>query len=116
MFVEERCYRLLPGAAQDYLLLYERRGMAVQRRYLPTMLGYYLSEIGDLNEIVHLWGHDSLDAREANRHAMRQDPDFQAYWSAVRPLIVRQKTRILRPAPFFVDALRRMAAAALPDA
>lgn len=109
MFVEERCYTLLPGRANDYFTLYAERGMAHQRRYVDCLLGYYSSEIGDLNEVVHLWGHTSLDAREANRARMRADPDFQAYWHDVRALIVKQRSRILRPAPFFTDTLAAMA-------
>lgn len=109
MFVEERCYTLLPGRANEYFALYAERGLEPQSRYIDCMLGYYVSELGDLNEVVHLWGHDSLDARETNRARMRADPDFQAYWHKVRGLIVKQRTRILRPAPFFADRLDAMA-------
>jgi hypothetical protein len=109
MYVEERTYQLLPGRGAEYFRLYQARGMAVQARYLPTMLGYYLSEIGDLNEVVHLWLHESLDGREENRARMRADPEFQAYWEEVRGLVVRQRTRILKPAPFFEQRLGEFA-------
>lgn len=105
MFVEQRAYQLLPGVGPEYLELYERKGMQAQLRYLPLMMGYYLSEIGDLNEIVHMWLHESLDAREANRARMRADPDFNAFWTEASKLIVRQRTRILKPAPFFEPRL-----------
>lgn len=117
MWVEERTYRVHPGDVHAYLALYEAVGMPVQLQYLPHMLGYYSSELGDLNEIVHLWGHASLDEREANRQRMRADPAFKAYWAQVRPLIQQQRTRILRPAPFFVprlQAMLRATAEALP--
>lgn len=86
--------------------------MAAQRRYIGGMLGYYSSEIGDLNEVVHLWAHDSLDTRETKRAAMRADPEFQAYWQEVREIVVTQRTRILKPAPFFQATLRRFVDAA----
>ena len=105
MYVEERTYQLLPGRAAEYLSLYEAKGMRAQTRYLPNMLGYYFAEIGTLNEVVHLWLHESLDAREVNRAAMRADAEFQAYWNEVRVMIVRQQTRILKPAPFFQERL-----------
>lgn len=105
MFVEERVYRLKPGCTPDYFALYESKGMEPQSRYLKRMLGYYASEIGGLNEVVHLWAHDSLDAREENRARMRADPDFQRYWQEVRSMIVEQRTRIMKPAPFFADRL-----------
>jgi NIPSNAP len=112
MFVEERIYRVKPGCLGAYFALYEAKGLEPQSRYLSTMLGYYASEIGDLNEAVHLWAHESLDAREANRALMRADPDFQAYWQEVRGLIVEQRNRILKPAPFFEARLRAMTAGA----
>lgn len=113
MWVEQRVYRLLPGRAQEYLALYEAKGMKPQRRHLKHMLGYYISEFGALNEIVHLWGHHSLDERDKNRAAMRADPEFQAYWQEVRLMIVSQESRILRPAPFFEQQLARMLAEAV---
>lgn len=115
MFVEERVYRLKAGRISEYFALYEAKGMAAQARYLPNMLGYYASEIGDLNEVVHLWAHESLDARERNRERMRADPEFQAYWHEVRELVVEQRTRILKPAPFFGARLERMIAAGAED-
>lgn len=112
MFVEERVYRLKPGCIPQYFALYETKGMEPQARYLKLMLGYYASEIGGLNEVVHLWAHESLDAREENRARMRADPDFQSYWHEVRHMIVEQRSRIMKPAPFFTERLARLIAAA----
>lgn len=112
MYVEERVYRVKPGCIGEYFSLYESKGMAPQSRYIKVMLGYYASEIGDLNEVIHLWAHESLDAREANRERMRADPEFQAYWQEVRQIIVSQRTRIMKPAPFFRDKLTALVEAA----
>lgn len=105
MYVEERVYRLKPGCIGAYFALYEAKGLEPQSRYLNTMLGYYASEVGDLNEVIHLWAHRSLDERDENREKMRADPDFQAYWQEVRGMIVQQRTRIMKPAPFFAKRL-----------
>ncbi|MEO5597535.1 MAG: NIPSNAP family protein [Novosphingobium sp.] len=114
MYVEERVYRLLPGCIPAYFALYEARGLVPQSRYLDMMLGYYAAEIGALNEVVHLWLHRSLDERDARRAAMRADPDFAAYWEDVRGMIVEQRTRILKPAPFFAGRLAAIAAVVSP--
>jgi hypothetical protein len=105
MYVEERVYTVMPGRIAEYFALYEAKGMIAQQRYIKHMLGYYASEVGDLNEVIHLWVHHSLDAREANREAMKADPEFQAYWQQVRGIITAQRTRIMKPAPFFMDRL-----------
>jgi hypothetical protein len=111
MYVEERMYTLKPGTAPEYLNYYQTHGMKVQLKHLPHMVGYYVTEVGTLNMIVHMWAYESLDQRERCRAAMSADPDWQAYTAKIRPLMKRQETRIMKCAPFFVDRLKRMLAA-----
>ena len=101
MIVEERTYTTHPGKWRDYLALYEAEGLAVQRRILGRMVGYYHTEIGELNQIVHLWAYEDLNEREQRRAALLADPTFKAYVARMLPLLQRQESRILRPAPFF---------------
>lgn len=111
MYVEERMYRLKAGTAPEYLKHYETHGLEVQLKHLPHMVGYYFTEVGTLNTIVHLWAYESLDQRDRCRAAMSADPAWQAYLPKIRPLIEQQETRILKCAPFFVDRLKKMLAA-----
>jgi len=108
MYVEERMYTLQPGKAAEYLKHYENEGVATQTRHLPHLVGYYLTEAGPLNMIVHMWAYDSLDQREKCRATLHADPAWQAYVPKVRALIVSQESRILKCAPFFVERLRKM--------
>ena|SRR5882672_3816966 len=110
MYVEERVYTLHPGKVPEYLKHYESEGMAVQLRHLPHMVGYYFSEIGPQNTLVHLWAYDDLNQREKCRAAMQADPAWQAYVQKTRPLVVTQETRMLKAAPFFVERLKKMLA------
>lgn len=111
MYVEERMYRLKVGTAAEYLRYYETEGMKVQLKHLPHMVGYYFTEVGTLNMIVHLWAYDSLDQRDKCRAAMSADPAWQAYLAKIRPLMETQDTRIMKCAPFFVERLKKMLAA-----
>ena len=111
MYVEERMYTLHPGTAPDYLKHYQNDGMKVQLRHLPHMVGYYVTEVGTLNMIVHMWAYESHDQRERCRAAMSADSDWQAYVARIRPLMERQETRIMKCAPFFVERLKKMLAA-----
>jgi len=108
MVVEERIYTLQPGKAPEYFRHYEEAGMKVQLRHLPHLVGYYVTEIGPLNLITHLWAYDDLGQREKARAAMQADPEWQAYLPRVRPLIVSQETRMHKCAPFFVERLKKM--------
>ena len=107
MIVEMREYTLHPGKVEEYFRLYEGEGMDVQKRILGTMVGYYQTEVGELNQVVHLWAYESLDDRERRRAQLLKDPVWQAYVPKIRPMIVSQQTRIMKPAPFFAPALDR---------
>jgi hypothetical protein len=100
MIVEERIYTLEVGKTPEYLRLYEEEGLAIQEPILGNMIGYFSSEIGDLNLIVHMWGYDSFEERTRRRAELVADAGWQAYVAKVRPFILRQENRILIPAPF----------------
>jgi hypothetical protein len=101
MLVEQRTYTTHPGKVRDYLALYETEGLAVQRRILGRMVGYYRSEIGELNQVIHLWAYVDLSERGQLRAALLADPQFKAYVQKMLPLLVRQESRLLIPASFF---------------
>jgi hypothetical protein len=107
VIVEERIYTLRPGGAAEYLRLYEAEGLEVQRPILGRLIGYFRTEIGPLNEIVHLWAYRDLAEREERRQRLQADPRWQEYVKKIRPLIVSQQNKILIPAAFsppFEDA------------
>jgi hypothetical protein len=112
MYVEERMYTLQVGKAPEYFKLYEAEGLAVQTRHLPHMVGYYVTEVGPQNMVVHLWAYDDLGQRERCRAALAADAAWQAYVPKIRALILSQDTRILKCAPFFVERLKKMLAGA----
>lgn len=100
MIVEERIYTLMAGKIPAYLKLYETEGLAIQREILGTMVGYFSTEFGPLNQIVHLWAYRDLADREARRRRLAADAGWQAYVAKVRPWMVNQENKLLIPAPF----------------
>lgn len=100
MYYEIRTYRLKNGAVPDYLKAVEEQGIAIQKRHLGTLVGYYFSEIGPVNEIVHIWAYESLDDRQARRAALQADPAWQAFLPRIRDLIVTADNKIMKPAAF----------------
>ena len=108
MFVEERIYTLHPGKTPAYLKLYQEEGLAIQTRFLPAMVGYYTTEIGALNVVVHMWAYEDLKQRAECRAQLQADPGWQAYVPKVQAYIQHQETRILNPAPFFAAKLAAM--------
>ena len=108
MIVEERMYTLHPGKVPEYLKAYEAEGMPIQKRILGNMFGYFFNEVGTQNQIIHLWYYDNFAEREKRRAEMAADPGWQAYTAKVRAFISFQETRIMRPAPFFEQPLKKM--------
>jgi hypothetical protein len=100
MIVEQRTYRYKPGTLPKFLELYEAKGLAVQKRILGNMLGYFVTEIGPLNQTVHLWGYESLDDRAERRARLMADPDWRAFLAEALPLLETQESRILLPTRF----------------
>lgn len=100
MIVEMRTYDLKPGAIPEYMKLYEAHGLSVQREALGKMIGYFSSEIGQLNQVVHLWCYDDFQDRQRRRDKLMQNETWQKYLALVTPLVVNQVSKILKPASF----------------
>jgi NIPSNAP len=100
MIVEERCYTLKPGTVQLYYQDYSAKGLKIQQPILGNLIGYFHTEIGELNQIVHIWGYDSLAERERRRGLLAANTDWQGYLKQSPDIILKMETRILIPAPF----------------
>ena len=106
MIVEMREYTLHAGKVPEYFKLYETEGLAIQREILGHMIGYYSTEVGPaVNQVVHLWAYDSFEERERRRARLASDPGWQSYVQKMRPMLVAQTNRLLKPAPFFEPEL-----------
>jgi hypothetical protein len=95
--VDHRIYTIRPRCMAAFLEAFEQLAMPILRRHLGMPLGFYVSSIGPLNQVVHLWGYDSLEDFERRSAARDADPDFAAYLQATRDLVVAQETRIIKP-------------------
>ena len=100
MYYEIRTYRLRNGAIPEYLKVVREEGIAIQKKHLGTLVGYFFSEIGPINEIVHIWAFESLDDRAARRAGLMADPDWQGFLPKIRDLIEVADNKIMKPAAF----------------
>lgn len=100
MIVDQRTYTLHPGRVPEYLRLYEQEGLAIQEPILGNLIGYFYTDIGPLNQVVHMWGYEDLADRERRRAQLQEDPGWQAYLPKVMPLVVTMQNAILRGASF----------------
>ena len=100
MFYEVRTYRLKNGSIPAYLKVVGEEGIEIQQRHLGTLVAYLHSEIGPINEIVHIWAFESLDDRDRRRTSLLADPLWQAFLPKIRDLIEVAENKIMKPAPF----------------
>ncbi|MEZ5662576.1 MAG: NIPSNAP family protein [Burkholderiaceae bacterium] len=103
MIIEHRTYTVAHGQMDEYLARYECHGLPILRRHLGRLQGCYLSEIGPLNQVLHVWIYDSLSDRERRRAQLEADPEWQAFKVTNRGTFTHQEVRILRPAKFSPD-------------
>lgn len=100
MIYEERDYRIKAGKLKTFVDHYAKSGLHIQKKYLGTFIGYFTTEIGELNHVVALWGYQDLNDRQTRRAAMLADPEWHAYLQLVDGLIDTQNSRILNPTGF----------------
>ena len=100
MIIEERIYTCYCGKSQLYVKMYEEEGLKIQRPILGHLLGYFTSESGELNQVVHLWAYENVEDRAARRRILLADPAWKTYAAKVQPLVLTQQNKILIPAPF----------------
>ena len=97
-----RTYTIVPGRVAAYLALYESEGLPIQKRHLGNPIGYFTTEIGELNQVVHLWGYESMADREKKRAGMEADPAWTAYRkkSSEGGFLQHQEDKILKSTAF----------------
>jgi len=100
MIIEQRIYELKPGSTHEFLKAYEAEGLALQTEAWGNLIGYFVSEIGDLNRVVQIWGFESFEDRGSRRAALSANPAWRAYLGKVVSMVVTQRSELLTAAPF----------------
>ena len=94
---ELRSYRTQVGRAGEWLALFKGI-MPVREKYSKNVC-LWQSEMGPLNEVVHLWAYESLDHRAKVRAQVVADPEWQAFLAKALPLLLEMKSVALMPSP-----------------
>jgi len=102
MIFDLRIYTLFAGKAAAWLKLYEEHGHAIQVKHCGEPVLYATTEVGTLNQVVHIWSYESQADREKKRNALMADPAFQEYLkkSAELGAHQHQESRILKSTSF----------------
>ena len=97
MIYEVRTYTLRPGTLAEFEERYEKR-LPSRLRHSP-LGGFWHTEFGPLNQVVHVYPYDDLQHRTRVRAAMANDAERNAIPGGGE-FIAAQEAEIVIPAPF----------------
>jgi NIPSNAP len=102
MLLDHRTYTVRVGTLKKQLALYEKHGLAVQKRHFGDPLAWLVSETGDVNTYVHIWMYEDAADRNRKRAALFNDPEWLVYLekSAEAGYVIKQESKLMSPAPF----------------
>jgi NIPSNAP protein len=102
MLLDHRTYTVRVGTLKKQLALYEKHGLAVQKRHFGEPLAWLVSETGDVNTYVHIWMYEDAADRNRKRAALFNDPEWLAYIerSAEAGYVIKQESKLMSVAPF----------------
>ena len=95
MIYELRTYTLKPGSTAEF----EKRWapLVPGRQELSPLGGLWRTEIGPLNQMIHVWPYESIE----ERNRIRAEAVARGIWPPkTGDLIAEQESEILLPAPF----------------
>jgi NIPSNAP len=95
MIVEMRTYQLKPASIPQFE---ERFGAALPTRTkFSPLAAFWHTEVGPLNQVIHVWPYDTFEQRLQVRAAASAAPGWPP---ATREFVVEQKSELFLPAPF----------------
>ena len=98
MINELRIYTLKAGSAAEVAKNSGTVARAIRGDNYGKLEAYWITEIGPLNQVVHLWTYDSLNDRARLRGELQKNKRWtEEYLPLIRPYLVRQDIRLLNP-------------------
>jgi hypothetical protein len=95
VIIEMRTYTLQPGTLAE---VEKRFGASLPNREKHSKLAaFWHTEVGPLNQIIHVWAYDSFDHRAAVRAAAVKEENWPP---PIGEFVVQQQSEVFVPAPF----------------
>jgi len=96
---ELRTYTFPVGKLNEVLPLYTA-AYPTLKKHGDKLIGYFVGDVGALNQLVHLWKFNDDADRRRFWGAVLSDEEFLRQASKWRPFIQHQEHKILFAAPF----------------
>jgi NIPSNAP len=96
MLYELRTYTLKPGTQAAMIKAASTTSRDIRGDNFGKLEGYWFTEIGPLNQVMHMWSYSDFAERARLRAELAKDPRWSGeYLPLIRPLLVRQDIRLL---------------------
>jgi hypothetical protein len=96
MIYELRTYTVKPRTLGDMVKAASTVSRDIRKDDYGRLEGYWMTEIGPLNQVMHLWSYGSFDERAKLRGELANNPRWTGeYIPLIRPLLLRQDVRLL---------------------
>src|SRR5580765_8037853 len=97
MLLDHRTYTVRAGALRKQLALYEKHGLAHQKRHFGEPLAWLVSETGDVNSYVHIWVYEDAEDRNRKRAALMKDAEWLKYieMNAEAGYLLKQESKLM---------------------
>jgi hypothetical protein len=96
MIYELRTYTLKPGTIGDVVKAASTVSLDIRKNDYGKLEGYWMTEIGPLNQVMHLWSYADLNERGRLRAELGKNARWNSeYLPLIRPHLVRQDIRLL---------------------
>jgi hypothetical protein len=96
MIYELRTYTVKPGTLGDIVKAASTVSREIRKDDFGKLEGYWFTEIGPLNQVMHMWSYRDYDERTRLRAELGKNPRWTGeYLPLLRPLLLRQDVRLL---------------------
>lgn len=100
MIYELRTYQLAFGGLPEYLEVAKTMILPGVAEHGLKPVGFWYTEVGQLNEVCHLWAYQDLNERQEKWARWARDPRRAEVGKRLRGVILSQTNKILSPTEF----------------
>lgn len=98
MIHELRTYTLRPGSVPTVVKNSGEIARRIRADNYGKLEGYWFTDIGALNQVVHLWSYADLNERQRLRAALGENKEWvNEYLPLILPHLLKQEIRLLSP-------------------
>ena len=98
MIYELRTYTVRPGTLGDIVKAASTVSLDIRGNNFGKLEGYWSTEIGPLNQVMHMWSYRDFEERAKLRAELAKNPRWSGeYLTLIRPHLIRQDIVCLMP-------------------